>query len=74
MNKTRRPNPKKDKEAQRKRNTLYWFTGGRQMIKFIDCPDCLKLSRSVQQYVKCVDCKNDLLSKKKRTTEDKSAK
>jgi len=53
----KRPNPKKDKSARRKRNPLYWQTGGRQRITMPSCRDCLQaMKRTRNSTAMCGDC------------------
>jgi hypothetical protein len=41
----KRPNPKKDKDARRKRNANYWNTGGRSTKTLVVCPDCIRVMK-----------------------------
>jgi len=44
-----RPNPKKDKDARRKRSVNYWNTGGRIRRTLVACPDCIKVMKLDRQ-------------------------
>lgn len=74
----RRPNPKKDKSARRKRNPLYWQTGGRQVITPPSCQDCAKaVMRTRNSTAMCGDCyraKNNINVPKATKTKDDTAK
>ena len=46
----KRLNPKKDKEAKRKRNPLFWQTGGRQsFLAPTLCTECIKLQKIARE-------------------------
>jgi hypothetical protein len=56
----RRKNPKKNKEDRRKRNPLYWQTGGRQSFRLMPCKECRRAMRKADNVnARCKNCKKN---------------
>lgn len=68
-----RLNPKKDRSAKRKRNGVYWATGGRQVFNLISCEKCRReVNKTRDINAKCKRCKKD--DTKEKQTKDSPAK